>query len=201
MSGGADLLRPQSDFCYVPQMEISRFDLDLAQRTTFVPMKNLFARNEFQRGIRKMPVNRIRNSAHCLAIVVGAVSAIYSLAATAQEAPRYSDAGDEQEFLNSCASCHGADGRGSGPLATVLKIQPTNLTELTKNNGGVFPYDRLFETIDGRNLVAGHGDRDMPIWGERFKLESEQGQRLLPAEVEVRNRLFGLVMYIKSIQE
>jgi hypothetical protein len=38
---------------------------------------------------------------------------------------------------------------------------------LAQENQGVFPYRRVYEIIDGTSQVAGHGTRDMPVWGER----------------------------------
>src|ERR1035438_2392809 len=38
-----------------------------------------------------------------------------------------------------CAVCHGKDGKGGGPAAAALKAIPTDLTQLSKNNGGKFP--------------------------------------------------------------
>ena len=49
------------------------------------------------------------------------------------------DAG-KAEYLSSCAPCHGADGKGKGPLsANKLKTKPADLTALAKKNNGVFP--------------------------------------------------------------
>lgn len=35
-----------------------------------------------------------------------------------------------QLFLQHCQKCHGADGKGKGPLAEALKLKPANLTLL-----------------------------------------------------------------------
>src|SRR5208337_193243 len=35
-----------------------------------------------------------------------------------------------------CAVCHGTDGKGGGPAASALKVPPSDLTLLSKNNGG-----------------------------------------------------------------
>jgi len=73
------------------------------------------------------------------------------------------------QYQSSCAACHGADAKGDGPVSKELKTRPADLTVLAKNNNGVFPYDRVFQMIDGRNsTVASHGTREMPIWGYRF---------------------------------
>ena len=73
------------------------------------------------------------------------------------------------EYQSSCAACHGIDAKGDGPVSKELKTPPTDLTVLAKNNNGVFPYNTVYEMIDGRNsTIASHGTREMPIWGYRF---------------------------------
>ena len=62
------------------------------------------------------------------------------------------DAG-KSEFVSSCAPCHGADGKGDGPLGTQLKTKPADLSVLTKKNGGAFPFSAAYEFIDGRKLT------------------------------------------------
>src|ERR1019366_9156892 len=41
-------------------------------------------------------------------------------------------------YSNYCAPCHGADGKGNGPVAPQLKQPATDLTVLAKNNGGKY---------------------------------------------------------------
>ena len=77
------------------------------------------------------------------------------------------DAG-KAEYLKSCAPCHGTDGKGTGPLSSRLKTKPADLTNFAKKNNGVFPVSTVYDAIDGRNAVASHGIREMPIWGDRF---------------------------------
>jgi len=67
-----------------------------------------------------------------------------------------------------CASCHGSEARGNGPLAADLRVRPTNLTRLAEKNNGRFPFDVVARSIDGRQTTRGHGTPDMPVWGEIF---------------------------------
>ena len=76
-------------------------------------------------------------------------------------------------YLQYCSSCHGKDGKGDGSVSRDLKVRVPELTGLAKKNKGVYPLDDVMATIDGRRSVRGHGDRDMPVWGERFRSESE----------------------------
>lgn len=96
-------------------------------------------------------------------LTIAGLAAGFAGAAEAQP----SDIG-RSEFLSSCASCHGADGKGKGPVSGQLKVPPSDLTILARNNNGVFPTNAVYETIYGSKTVPAHGTREMPIWGERF---------------------------------
>lgn len=99
-------------------------------------------------------------------------------------------------FYNSCASCHGRDGKGNGPLGQVLTVRPADLTILAKKTGGTFPAAKIYELIDGRNpAVRGHGGPDMPVWGDAFAKSREAGD----AE-RVKKVIQSLVDYLESIQ-
>lgn len=104
------------------------------------------------------------------------------------------DAG-AQAFRTYCASCHGTSGRGNGPMAEQLRRAAPDLTKFTTRNGGVFPGERLARIIDGRDVPA-HGDRDMPVWGDAFRL-SPYG---LSAEA-IKARIAAIVRYLQAIQE
>ena len=79
----------------------------------------------------------------------------------------------KQMYLQYCSSCHGKDGKGDGTVSRDLKVRVPDLTGLAKKTKGVYPLDNVMATIDGRRLVRGHGDRNMPVWGESFHSESE----------------------------
>ena len=68
-----------------------------------------------------------------------------------------------------CAVCHGKDGKGEGPMAKSLKVAPQDLTRISMRNGGKFPMARIQRIISGEEpLAAGHGTREMPLWGPIF---------------------------------
>lgn len=71
------------------------------------------------------------------------------------------------EFLANCAECHGADGKGTGPLSAKLNTKPADLTTLARNNNGVFAPDAVYQMIDGREAIRAHRSVEMPIWGCR----------------------------------
>ena len=78
------------------------------------------------------------------------------------------------EYYRLCAVCHGEAARGDGPMSRMLKTPPPNLTLLAKNNGGHFPFLRVLEMIDGRNMIEVHGTREMPVWGESLTRDYDQ---------------------------
>jgi len=94
-----------------------------------------------------------------------------------------------------CASCHGADGKGEGPMAETLRFRPADLTLIAKRNGGSFPVDRVHRIVDGRHPLKGHGGPDMPIWGDAFK-NAETGYD----DAQVKARVQSVVDYLKTIQ-
>jgi len=80
--------------------------------------------------------------------------------------PQDADSG-RNEFLSYCASCHGVDAKGTGPLGAKLKIKPADLTTLAKRNNGAFSPDAVYKKIDGRVATGTHLSGEMPIWGCR----------------------------------
>jgi mono/diheme cytochrome c family protein len=100
-------------------------------------------------------------------------------------------------FATHCASCHGADGRGSGPVAAALVTPPADLTRIAARRGGDFPADDIAAWIDGRMAAAAHGTREMPVWGYRFAEGLPEGE--LTQEL-VRGRILTVVEYLRSIQ-
>ena len=106
----------------------------------------------------------------------------------------------KQEYDANCAVCHGPDGKGGGPYATVLNIPVPDLTVLAKNNGGVFPSSKVYSLIDGRADVQGHGPRDMPVWGEDYLAKAPREQSPLNREGYVRGRILALIDYMNRLQ-
>jgi nucleotide-binding universal stress UspA family protein/mono/diheme cytochrome c family protein len=98
-------------------------------------------------------------------------------------------------FRTYCVTCHGTTARGDGPLASSMTRKPADLTELAKRNGGVYPSELVFRTIDGKKPVRGHGGADMPVWGDAFARSRDVNN---PAQVE--KMIQSLVDYLESIQ-
>ncbi|MGH9645161.1 MAG: hypothetical protein ACRD3Q_22385, partial [Terriglobales bacterium] len=91
--------------------------------------------------------------------------------------------------------CHGVDGKGNGPAASALKVPPSDLTTLAARNGGKYPSLRVAAIIRGEEVLAAHGSKDMPIWGNLFW--SMSGGH----EAVVQQRVTNLNKYIESIQK
>lgn len=108
-------------------------------------------------------------------------------------------AAGEIEYQRNCAICHRGDGRGRGMMSKFLTIEPSDLTQLAKKNAGRFPFWQVYRTIDGREEVRGHGTREMPIWGARFR--SEAGGDDAGSKAQVAGRILSLVFYLQHIQE
>jgi mono/diheme cytochrome c family protein len=108
------------------------------------------------------------------------------------------------DYKDRCASCHGAQGQGDGPLQSFLVRPPTNLTTIARRNGGRFPHAQVQEMIDGRWLddSGPHGSREMPVWGQRFKDQAMDSPDDSPrtAERAARYRVASLTRYLETIQ-
>ena len=97
-----------------------------------------------------------------------------------------------------CQTCHGETGRGDGTTAGVMKLAPADLTRLAAGEeGGEFPFSRVYRTIDGREEVRGHGEVGMPVWGLSF----QELDRDIDQEDEVRGKILQLIEFLESIQE
>lgn len=100
-----------------------------------------------------------------------------------------------QMYMSYCASCHGADGRGRGPVASSLTIPPADLTRLSKNNNGKYPSDHVVSVLQSGTSTPGHGSAAMPVWGSIFA-QMDGGQRSLTKTLRISN----LNDYLQSIQ-
>lgn len=131
-------------------------------------------------------------------IVTFTVSALLPWTTFAQEDEII--AGGKRKFQQYCASCHGQTGKGNGVMAALLVSKPADLTQLRNKNNGEFPFWRVYRTIDGRELVQGHGSREMPLWGFVFQKEESANGSTVQEDI-VRGRIWQLVYYLESIQE
>lgn len=99
-----------------------------------------------------------------------------------------------------CATCHGNDATGNGPMSPSMVVRPTDLTALSAQNGGVFPTTRVVMRIDGRDPLVSHGSM-MPVYGDFFAgtdvmTKSEAGQPILTSQPIV-----DLLAYLEGLQQ
>jgi mono/diheme cytochrome c family protein len=94
-----------------------------------------------------------------------------------------------------CASCHGKDAKGKGPMVAVLKTAPADLTRISLRNRGVFPMAQIQKIILGEERPSGgHGSREMPVWGPIFSQVTR--------DVDLgRVRVDNLARYLRDRQE
>lgn len=93
-----------------------------------------------------------------------------------------------------CASCHGADAKGNGPVTPALNTRVPDLTTIAQRNGGSFPVERIRKIIAGDETIIAHGSREMPVWGPIFHRVEEDRDY---GDV----RLHNLLEYLQSLQK
>ena len=113
----------------------------------------------------------------------------------AEELSGYSGAQLYQRF---CASCHGVHGLGDGPVAPALNVMVPDLTHIKRRHGGEFPTDLVRRIVDGRSVQVPHGSRDMPVWGNEFRIA---GEGAADAGSKADDLVGRLVDYLRSIQK
>lgn len=109
----------------------------------------------------------------------------------------------KREYEGACAVCHGISGRGDGPVSASLMNRAPDLTVLAAKNNGVFPFDRVYQIIDGRGEVQAHGPRHMPVWGVSMRRQSSVFFENYPEhdiESGARSRMLALTEYLYRIQ-
>jgi mono/diheme cytochrome c family protein len=127
-------------------------------------------------------------------LVLLAVARASSVGAAPQGTPPAQVSGS-YVFRTHCAACHGASGRGDGPLADQLRYRPADLTGLARRNGGEFPTELVVRIVDGRKPVKGHGGPNMPVWGDAFRNVDTSFD-----EAAAQERIRAVVDHLKTIQ-
>lgn len=127
-------------------------------------------------------------------IMLVAVCAIASAVATpAFSGPAAPDVSGLDEFQRHCALCHGADGRGAGPLSDAMKKTAADITQLAKRNGGHFPFSDVLKSIRDGGTVPEHSRARMPAWGKIFSADSDPNR--------AKAILLDVTQYVESLQE
>jgi mono/diheme cytochrome c family protein len=109
---------------------------------------------------------------------------------------RTSWASGQQMYHEYCAACHGVKADGNGPAAPACKVKPSNLTLMTRNNGGKFPYNYFYSVVQfGTPMpTPAHGTADMPIWLPLF-ISLDNGRQGIELQ-----RMHNIASYVESLQ-
>lgn len=132
-----------------------------------------------------------------MSAVIGTAALFVTAQVMAFDAFTLADYSGEELFGRFCASCHGEQARGDGPVSRSLNRAVPDLT-LIRARYGEFPAMLVRDTIDGRGVdIRAHGTRVMPVWGYEFWVE-EGGD--VAAQKAVRDAITKLVDYLRSVQ-
>jgi len=121
--------------------------------------------------------------------------AVIGLLILATESSAFCRPDGKSDYMQMCAQCHGPTGTGEGRALT--EAHPPDLTLLSRENGGTFPFEHVYRIVDGREMTETHR-RAMPFWGKVFQ---KPGKENTPeSDAEVKERILPLVEYIRTLQ-
>jgi len=132
------------------------------------------------------------------AVLIGWLAAAGTFARTPGAPAAQADNPSKALYLKYCGACHGSEGKGDGVAASFFRQKPADLTQIAKQAGGEFPFQRTMRIIDGRETLRAHGEPDMPVWGEIFH---EQSSWSLNRRAEAQGKIMLITDYLRSIQE
>jgi mono/diheme cytochrome c family protein len=169
---------------------------DVAHSPFFPPALQEQIRNSKERTMPKRAISVL-----VFLLGVGAVGFLNleTTSATQQDIPvqlppAYVPSG-RQMFQEYCAACHGADGKGQGPIVPFFRALPPDLTTLAKRHDGTFPETYVWSVLLFGPGSRVHGSIEMPVWGPIFRELDHYN------EAAVRQRIKNLCEYLESIQE
>lgn len=199
--------------CIIAAAKTDEVDLIVMGTHGHGPVMHLMMGNVAERVVRMSPVpvltvrqplereaetekaaTTLRSVSTLAAVGAFVVGLLLPVSAAAQEPLKQNIPGGEL-YRTYCATCHGTTAKGDGPLASSMRRKPSDLTEIAKRNGGEYPPELVFRTIDGRKPVRGHGGPDMPVWGDAFERARDGGDT-----ERVKKMIQSLVDYLETIQ-
>jgi mono/diheme cytochrome c family protein len=158
----------------------------------------------FAKGGCDLPRENLMSTLKCSWLVAAIILALMTMASAQDQAKpeikhvpikQTSPASGSEMYKTYCAVCHGIDGKGKGPAAEALKVPPTDLTTMATRNGGKYPAMKVSAMLRGEDVLAAHGTKEMPIWGNLFWGMSGGHQ------AEVQQRISNLNTYLESMQK
>lgn len=105
-----------------------------------------------------------------------------------------------ETFAGACAACHGVEARGDGPMAQLLNVEVPDLTRISAQSGGEFPWLRVVHIVDGRTGLRGHGG-PMPVFGAVFAGDAAVADARDGSPVITSARVLAVVDYLAAIQQ
>lgn len=139
-------------------------------------------------------VNRIIIAAIAVLLATNAVAANQPKDKVSIQVGKVSANNGKQMYTSYCAPCHGVDGKGHGPTASALRVQPTDLTILAKNNHGKYPDAHIMTVLQFGSELPSHGSQEMPVWGPILS----NMNRYNPQDKQLR--MSNLSRYLETIQ-
>jgi hypothetical protein len=100
----------------------------------------------------------------------------------------------KHDFDTLCAPCHGTTGTGEG--RDLSEANPPDITRLSRENGGKFPFEQVYRSVDGRDLKASHRRFGMPFWGEYLQRQDEKNN-----STAVKQRITAIVRFVETLQK
>lgn len=103
----------------------------------------------------------------------------------------------EALYMRYCATCHGIEATGQGPMAGVMIIKPADLTALSAD--GVFPTERVVRRIDGRDPLVSHGS-PMPVYGDFFEGDDKATKTPSGQPILTSAPIVDLLSFLETLQ-
>lgn len=143
--------------------------------------------------MRRLVSRMVLRSAVGAAVVLGTLMGMAAVAEGAE-----GDSPGKTLYLKYCSACHGESGKGDGVVSGFMRPKPPDLTQIAKKAGGQFPFAQVVASIDGTTTLRAHGDPDMPVWGELFRVP---GKTAVVEQATVRGKVMLITEYLASIQQ
>jgi hypothetical protein len=90
------------------------------------------------------------------------------------------------------------DADGTGPVEPFTSAHAPDLTRIAARNGGTFPAEQVFRTVDGQFESPPPNTRHMPIWGYELFTGEGDDQAAHQRVLDIEHRI---VKYLQSIQQ
>lgn len=130
-------------------------------------------------------------------LFLASAAAMLVAACAPEEMPEASEGRDR--YMENCAVCHGADGKGNGPMAAAMDPLPADLTVIAARNGGTLPVTEILSKIDGY-AQGGITGPSMPQFGDLLRgdwVPFDTGDGIM---TPTPRKLVALVDYLAIIQ-